>query len=76
MFEHPQKWRQHALCRGLGGTFFPEAGQPLTLIEAKLLCAQCPVTEECLDFALEYEIEHGVWGGMSEEERAVLKEAA
>jgi WhiB family redox-sensing transcriptional regulator len=76
MHEHPQSWRARALCRGLGSLFFPEAHQPLTLIEAKCLCAECPVTQECLDFAFEYEIEDGVWGGLSEEERKILKEAA
>ena len=44
--------------------------------QAKLLCAQCPVQQECLDFAFEYEIEDGVWGGLSEEERKAMKELA
>ena len=29
----------------------------------------CPVTEPCLEYALEHRIDHGVWGGASERER-------
>jgi WhiB family redox-sensing transcriptional regulator len=34
------------------------------------ICATCPVCRECLDYALEHHIDHGVWGGSSERERA------
>jgi WhiB family redox-sensing transcriptional regulator len=27
------------------------------------------VTDECLEYALQYRIDHGVWGGASERER-------
>ena len=33
------------------------------------ICAQCSVQPECLEYALTYRIDHGVWGGASERER-------
>lgn len=40
--------------------------------EAKAVCAGCPVTEQCLQYALNNEIAHGVWGGKDEGERKAL----
>jgi WhiB family redox-sensing transcriptional regulator len=40
---------------------------------AKQLCARCPVKIDCLEFALQTNQEYGVWGGMSEEERRMLR---
>jgi hypothetical protein len=36
---------------------------------ARRICADCPVKEPCLEYALYNRIEHGVWGGASERER-------
>jgi len=41
--------------------FFAES--PADITRAKLLCAQCPVTEACLAGALERAEPWGVWGG-------------
>lgn len=37
--------------------------------KAKAICADCPVLLECGRYALAYNEIHGVWGGMSEQER-------
>ena len=39
---------------------------------AKAVCARCPVIDACLKHALSVREPYGVWGGMSEEERARL----
>ncbi|MEV8321276.1 WhiB family transcriptional regulator [Streptomyces sp. NPDC059900] len=39
---------------------------------AKTVCSGCPVRTECLAYALDSRIEHGVWGGMTERERRAL----
>ncbi|MFF2569062.1 WhiB family transcriptional regulator [Streptomyces sp. NPDC101191] len=39
---------------------------------AKALCTGCPVKAECLAYALDQRVEHGVWGGMTERERRAL----
>jgi WhiB family transcriptional regulator, redox-sensing transcriptional regulator len=44
------------------------------LMNAKRVCARCPVQSECLRWALTTGIEHGVWGGMSEDERRAIKQ--
>ncbi|WP_225801762.1 WhiB family transcriptional regulator [Streptomyces sp. NK15101] len=39
---------------------------------AKAVCFGCPVQAECLAYALDRRVEHGVWGGMTERERRAL----
>lgn len=61
-------WMLDAICRGAAPTeFFPSDG--LGVEAAQRVCAMCPVKAECLEYALEHRIEHGVWGGASERER-------
>lgn len=62
------QWMLRARCRTLDpSTFFPSDG--LGVSSAQRVCGDCPVREECLEYALTYRIEHGVWGGCSERER-------
>jgi len=57
-----------AKCREAApGEFFPSDG--VGVDQARRVCAQCPVQTECLEYALAYRIDHGVWGGCSERER-------
>ena len=39
---------------------------------AKSICATCPVIEECREHSFAVREPYGVWGGLSEEERADL----
>jgi WhiB family redox-sensing transcriptional regulator len=62
------EWMLRARCRGVApGEFFPSDG--VGVERALRVCEGCPVREECLEYALEHRIEHGVWGGASERER-------
>lgn len=47
--------------------FFPSDGVGVEI--AKKVCVDCPVTSQCLEYAIEHRIDHGVWGGCSERER-------
>ncbi|CAM5599797.1 MULTISPECIES: WhiB family transcriptional regulator [Streptomyces] len=38
----------------------------------KTLCSDCPVRTECLAYALDNRIEHGIWGGTTARERRSL----
>jgi WhiB family transcriptional regulator, redox-sensing transcriptional regulator len=61
-------WMAEGSCRVYPpNKFFPSDGAGVE--RARKICAACPVTEQCLDYALEHRIEHGVWGGCSERER-------
>jgi WhiB family transcriptional regulator, redox-sensing transcriptional regulator len=70
-------WRSEALCRDTDPElFFPigTTGAALVQIEhARVVCRQCPVQADCLDFALSTNQDSGIWGGTSEEERRVLR---
>ncbi|MQA79469.1 MAG: WhiB family transcriptional regulator [Streptosporangiales bacterium] len=65
-----ESWAGSAACKG---------GDPDKLFvrgaeqnHAKRICRHCPVRAECLAYALDYEMEYGVWGGMTERERRSL----
>jgi WhiB family redox-sensing transcriptional regulator len=61
-------WMLRGSCRGADTReFFPSNG--LGVEAAQQICRQCPVQEECLEYALQNHIEQGVWGGASERER-------
>lgn len=47
--------------------WFPEKGQPGT--DAKRICGMCPAQTACLEWALETRQRHGIWGGLSANER-------
>jgi WhiB family redox-sensing transcriptional regulator len=62
------EWMQRGLCREIPpSTFFPSDGVGVEV--ARRICADCPVREACLEYALVNRIDHGVWGGCSERER-------
>jgi WhiB family redox-sensing transcriptional regulator len=70
-------WRHYALCRDEDPElFFPigTSGPALLQVEqAKAVCQRCSVTSECLQWALDSGQDAGVWGGMSEDERRLMK---
>jgi WhiB family transcriptional regulator, redox-sensing transcriptional regulator len=61
-------WMSGGNCRNYPpAVFFPSDG--VGVDRARKICADCPVAAQCLEYALEERIEHGVWGGCSERER-------
>jgi WhiB family transcriptional regulator, redox-sensing transcriptional regulator len=67
-----RSWRDYANCLGVDpDLFFPERGD--TSADAKAVCRGCVVREECLEDALGNGERFGVWGGMSERERRVIR---
>lgn len=61
-------WMADGNCRNYPpAVFFPSDG--VGVDRARRICATCPVTSSCLEYALEQHIDHGVWGGCSERER-------
>jgi len=43
--------------------FFPERGQSKQVVEAKKICAVCPVLQQCGQKAQTDPPEYGVWAG-------------
>jgi len=73
-------WHADAACNGSDTpqqAFFPGQGTSSNATAAaRRLCAGCLVRAECLDFALANQIEFGVWGGTSENQRRTLRRTA
>ena len=70
-------WRDRAACLDEDPELFFPIGNTgpaiLQIEEARAVCMRCEVREECLQWALESGQDHGVWGGLSEDERRALK---
>lgn len=65
-------WYSDAICAQTDPEcFYPEKGGSVRT--AKKTCAGCPVRSDCLQFALDNDERHGIWGGLSERERRRLK---
>ena len=59
-----------ALCKTEGNleVFFPSQGKKAKA--ALDICTVCPVRYECLEYAMNENMEEGVWGGTKQDERA------
>jgi WhiB family redox-sensing transcriptional regulator len=67
-------WMAGARCRDMDpAVFFPEDARGVE--SAQLICARCDVSRQCLDYALEHRVAHGVWGGASERARVRILRA-
>ena len=68
MDEVELQWMRRGNCSNYPpAAFFPSDG--VGVDAARRICADCRVKAECLEYALEQRIDHGVWGGCSERER-------
>jgi WhiB family redox-sensing transcriptional regulator len=69
-------WQQAAACRGPNQViFFPPArlerrtDKRRREARAKEICLTCSVKDPCLDYAVGIREQHGIWGGLTENER-------
>ena len=68
---------RHGLCQGKDSeAYFPQGraarnkeGRDRQARYAARLCQGCPVTGECLEYALRAGCDFGVWGGLTEIDR-------
>ena len=51
-------------------TGLPQAEAEARVDQAKLICQECPVISACAAWALTTREPYGIWGGLSEDERA------
>lgn len=68
----PTPWARDAACAGTDNPeqWFPNQGGNCT--PARTICGRCPVRIECLEYALAWNIRHGIWGGLSPTQRRPL----
>jgi WhiB family redox-sensing transcriptional regulator len=67
-------WDAEAACQSVEpDVFFPDPEGLAEETAAKVVCRGCPVRTQCLEFALAARLDHGVWGGLSENERRSLR---
>ena len=78
-YDSEEAWQVRAACRGpQSSVFFPPAQferkeeKLAREHRAKAICAQCPVRQPCLQYALKIREPHGIWGGLNEVERKQL----
>lgn len=68
-------WQEAARCRGSDELFFHPQGEREPSRSdresaARQLCLSCPVRRECASHALTMREPYGVWGGLTEAQRA------
>lgn len=69
-----EAWRKQAACRGLDASLFhpvdDEGNTDESAAElARAVCGRCSVRQACLEYALTAPERHGIWGGLTAEER-------
>jgi WhiB family transcriptional regulator, redox-sensing transcriptional regulator len=64
-------WRSSAACRSADpDLFFPgSSAAQKQIARAKVICAECRVRRECLEFAVTRDQNYGIWGGTTPEDR-------
>lgn len=68
-----QEWRAQAACKNQIKLFFPaEEKKTVKYTDALNICNSCPVKKECLDYAISYDMVHGIWGGTTPNQRRAL----
>lgn len=73
--EGATEWMASAACRLPNvptRLFFPGVGDVVTVAAAKAVCRSCPVSSQCVEYAMRND-EDGIWGGMGQDERRKLR---
>ena len=76
--DRPDDWRDRAECKDdpIPDLWFVPPGDRHGIAAAKEFCRRCPVAAECLAEAMADPSIVGVWGGLSETERAKVRARA
>lgn len=70
-------WMKQAACRGLDpDMFFPPQHSPGDVRAAIAVCKECPVRDDCFNYAVEIGEETGIWGGRSEKDFRAARRTA
>jgi len=70
------EWQALAVCRGMDSSVFfhpteeRDEARHERIESAKQICHSCPAMTACREHALRVREPYGIWGGLSEDERA------
>ena len=71
--ESDANWRSAGACLSADPDLFfplsPAGPGERQIARAKMICAECQVRLECLEFALAHDQVYGIWGGTTPEDR-------
>jgi len=69
-----EDWMDDAECQFATNPeiFFPEYSRE-DRKTARSYCYRCPVSDQCLEYALRYNIQHGIFAGLLPDERRAIK---
>lgn len=73
-------WRLQAACWDTDSQLFVntdpgyQSGKRAKI--AKAICGPCPVVRDCLDYAQDLKLQHGIWGGLTVKERLALRKVS
>ncbi len=57
------EWMARGLCREIAPSTSSSRATAWASRSPGRICAECPVRQSCLEYALANRIDHGVWGG-------------
>ena len=69
-------WREKAACADLfvdPEAFFPNDTDEKGIAAAKAICRECPVLQECRDWAIGAVGDYGIFGGLTGDERKKIR---
>ena len=72
-----ERWSRAACSTADPELFFPISSSGPAVHQAKrakAICARCEIRQACLDYAIDAGPIQGVWGGMTERERRLLRQ--
>ncbi len=71
------EWMTDAACKGADPDWFhPPDGYPSLKEYGLAICKQCPVTEQCLNYAMSFKLiedQYGIYGGTTPIQRQHLR---
>ena len=68
-------WHADAACRGTDpdGFILRKGANAATMARTRATCSRCPVTVQCLDFALADPDSMGIWAGTTGQQRRAMR---
>ena len=69
-------WITKAICTQTDPEMFFADSNAEAYAPAISVCNRCPVRDECLNYALANNITHGVWGGVTANQRRLMSRAS